>query len=240
MWTILADALPPAERFDQHVLFYVSCVFSTIVGAIAGATASTRVHMDIVGIVVCGTIASLGGGTVRDMMLQGFTFPDGEPVKIFWMTATDVQLFYQAIITSLIVFYLSRIIHFPSGTIRVADAFSMAFFTIVGTCKAYHLGCYWPVCIAMGVCTGIAGGVLRDVLTGNVPYVFRSNEIYASASFAGASLYILMQWLQVPEVIGYSLAVATAFGVRMVAVYMNWRAPSYRPLFNTVRNTDYD
>lgn len=240
MIEMLADALPPVERFDNHILFYGSCVFATIVGAIAGATASTRVRMDIVGIIICGTIASLGGGTVRDMLLQGYTWADGSPVRVYWLTAEEVDLFYQAIITSLVVFYLSRIMHFPVGTIRVADAFSMAFFTLVGTYKSYHLGCPWAVCVAMGVCTGVAGGVLRDVLTGNVPYVFRSNEIYASAAFAGASLYILLQWLGVPEVLGYSLGVATAFGVRMVAVYMNWRAPSYLPLFETVRNTDHD
>lgn len=240
MWEILANAAPVAERFDDHILFYGSCVFATIVGAIAGATASTRVRMDIVGIIICGTIASLGGGTVRDILLQGYTWPDGSPVKVYWLTAEEAALFYQAIITSLVVFYLSRFVRLPVGTIRVADAFSMAFFTLVGTYKSYHLGCPWAVCVAMGVCTGVAGGVLRDVLTGNVPYVFRSNEIYASAAFAGSLLYILLQWLGVPEVIGYGLGVATAFGVRMVAVYLNWRAPSYRPLFETVRNTDID
>lgn len=240
MMTMLADALPAAERFDQHILFYSGCVFSTIVGAIAGATASTRVHMDLIGIIVCGTIASLGGGTVRDILLQGYTWEDGSPLKIYWLTATDVQFLYQALITSLVVFYISRFWRIPVGTIRVADAFSMAFFTILGAAKSYHLGCSWAVCIAMGVCTGVAGGILRDVLTGNVPYVFRSKEVYASAAFAGAALYVLLQYVGIPEVWGYVAGVAAAFGVRMIAVYMNWRLPSYRPLLETVRNTDHD
>lgn len=219
--------------FDDHVLFYFSCVFATVVGAIAGATASTRVRMDLFGIIVCGTIASLGGGTVRDILLSGTLQPDGTPVRIYWVTDSDVQFLYMALITSLIVFYVTRYIGMPKGTIRVADAFSMAFFTMLGAAKAQVLGCPDLVCVCMGVCTGVAGGILRDVVTGNVPYVFRSNEIYASAAFAGCVAFLGLQYLGLTLDASYIIGTLVVFITRMAAVYFNWRLPSYRPLFET-------
>ena len=90
----------------------------------------------------------------------------------------------------------------------------------------------------MGVCTGVAGGALRDVLTGNVPYVFRSNEVYASAAFSGSLLFVIMQYFNCPYQISYIMGTIVVFVVRMAAVYMNWRLPSYRPLADIVHPDD--
>ncbi len=233
------STLQDVQNFDQHWLFYICCIFATVVGAIAGATASTRVRMDIFGIVTCATIASLGGGTVRDIILNGLVKPNGEPMTVYWIGEGDVQFLYFAIITALIVFYISRFHRPPVGTIRVADAFSMAFFSLLGTAKAHYLGCPYLVSICMGVCTGVAGGVLRDVLTGNVPYVFRPGEIYATASFVGCATFIILQeLLNTPYEYAYIIGVAAVFIIRMIAVYLNWKLPSYRPLFDTIHPSD--
>lgn len=224
------DSLQAVQDFGEHPLFYICCIFATVVGAIAGATASSRVRMDIVGVLVCGTIASLGGGTVRDILLTGMLNQQGTPTTVYWITGHDVQFLYMALITSLIMFYVTRFWNPPVGTIRIADTFAMAFFTLLGAAKAYYLGCPGIVCICMGVCTGVAGGVLRDVLTGNVPYVFRSKEVYASAAFSGSLLFVVMQHFNFPYQLSYILGTILAFAVRMVAVYMNWKLPSYRPL----------
>lgn len=234
----LAATLQEIQSFDEHMLFYLCCSFGTIVGALAGASASSRVRMDMFGIVACGTIASLGGGTVRDLLLSGMTRPNGASVTVFWMAGGDVVFFYQAIVTSLFVFFVTRFIKPPVGTIRVADAFAMAFFTLLGTAKAYWIGCDPAISIAMGVCTGVAGGALRDVLTGNVPYVFRPGEIYATASFAGSALFVLLMYLECPYATAFIVCVAVVFILRMAAVYHNWQLPSYRPLIDTVRRHD--
>lgn len=217
--------------FEQHFLFYFSCVFSTIVAAIAGATASTRVRMDVFGIIMCGALAALGGGTVRDILLSGVVRPDGSQVQIFWVTKADEHLLYLALLTSLAIFFITRFVRMPAGTIRVADAFSMAFFTLIGAAKAQHLGCPMLVCICMGVCTGVAGGILRDIATGNVPYVFRSNEVYASAAFAGCVIFFLLQYFGMECDPAFLIGTAVAFIVRMAAVYFCWTLPTYRPLF---------
>ncbi len=229
---LLAEVPHEVQSFDQHWLFYFCCVFGTVVGALAGATASYRVQMDMVGVLVCGCTAALGGGTLRDLLLSGVTNAAGEAVRVYWVTPQDVVFLYYAIGTSLLMFVITRFYMPPKGTIRVADAFAMAFFTLIGTAKAHMLGCPWVVSIFMGVCTGVAGGVLRDLLTGNVPYLLRPGELYATASFAGALLFVLLQYLGCSYALSYSLGVAAAFIVRMASVYLNWKLPSYRPFFH--------
>lgn len=234
-----AQSLQTVQLFDQHWLFHLCSIFGTVVGALAGATASSRVRMDIFGIIACGTIAALGGGTVRDLLLGGLTMPDGSPVTVFWVTPGDVEYLYYAIGTSLLMFYITRFYNPPVGTIRVADAFAMAFFTLLGVAKAYGIGCPWIICIAMGICTGVAGGALRDVLTGNVPYVFRPGELYATASLVGGILFVVLQTLEVSYSLSFILGVTVVFVTRMAAVYLNWKLPSYRPLFDqTSRKED--
>ncbi len=229
---LLADKSLEVQNFDQHWLFYLCCVFGTVVGAIAGATASSRVQMDIFGVIVCGCIAALGGGTLRDLLLSGVANAAGQPVHVYWVTAQDVDFLYYALGTSLVILVITRFYSPPTGTIRVADAFALAFFTLIGTAKAHMLGCPWVVSTAMGICTGVAGGALRDVLTGNVPYVFRPGELYATASLVGALLFLAMQYFGCSYSLSFSLGVAMVFVVRMAAVYLNWQLPSYRPLFH--------
>lgn len=229
---MISLAAAASVPYDQTPLFWGCSVFATIVGAIAGATAFSRQNMDLVGILACGTIASLGGGTVRDILLSGFVRSNGQPVTVYWMTEPDVEFLWQALITSFIIFILARFLKkMPTGTIRIADAFSMAFFSLLGAAKCYYLGCPEIVCICMGITTGVAGGALRDVLTGNVPYVFRSNEVYASASCAGCCVFIVMMLLGVHINISFITGTAVVFITRMAAVSLNWRVPSYQPLF---------
>lgn len=232
------DGLQAVANFEQHPLFHFCCIFATVVGAIAGATAYSRVRMDIVGIMACGAIAALGGGTLRDILLSGMVTQNGAPVTVFWVDVQSEYYLYVAIITSLIMFYVTRFWNPPVGTIRIADTFSMAFFTLLGAAKAYYLGCQPFVCICMGVCTGVAGGILRDIITCNVPYVFRSQEIYASAAFFGSFIFILMQEFGCPYQISFILGAIVVFTVRMAAVYMNWQMPSYRSLLDAALQED--
>ena len=229
---IFALDLAEMQAWDQHWLFHICAIFGTIVAAIAGATASSRVRMDVFGVIVCGSIAALGGGTLRDILLGGLTMADGSPVVVYWVLPSGAEYFYYATITCVLVFYITRFIHVPTGTIRVADAFSLAFFTILGAAKAHSLGCSWLVSIAMGICTGVAGGALRDILTGNVPYVFRPGELYATASLVGTCVFLGLAYLNCYYGLAFTLGLVVVFVVRMAAVYLNWSLPSYRPFWN--------
>ncbi len=238
----LADATTVTEALESqnHWLFTFCAYAGTIIAAVGGAMASSRVRMDIFGLICCGTVCALGGGTLRDVLLSSLPNVDGTPVSVFWVVPGNEIYLYMPVIASAIVFYITKFWHPPAGTLRILDAFAMAFFTLFGASKAYLMDCNWLVTIAMGVCTGVAGGALRDLVTGNVPYVFRPGELYATAAFVGAAAYLLMLELGCSAVFSYVAAVVICFIVRMAAVYLNWQLPSYRPIFDTVKPADED
>lgn len=206
-------------------------MFGTVTGAIAGATASTRVRMDLFGVVTCGTVCALGGGTLRDLLM-------GHATPVFWVTDDGVHFLYYALVTSFLTFFITCVWKLPLGTVRIADAFTLALFTMIGTEKAMALGASASVTILMGICTGVAGGVLRDLATGNVPYVFRPGELYATASFVGASGFILSLHFGASPNVAYIIGLLTVFIVRMGAIWWHWSLPSYQPLFDTAEKTD--
>lgn len=236
MAILAVDSMHTIQSFDQHWVYAFCAAFGTISAAIAGSTASCRVRMDIFGFIICGAIAALGGGTLRDLLLTGCTRSDGTPIIVYWVSNEEAKYMYYALITSLVMFYVTRFIKPPAGTIRVADAFAMAFFTIIGTAKSFYIGVPWPISVLMGMCTGVAGGALRDVLTGNVPYVFRPGELYATASILGGLAFIALIYLNISYPIAFIAGVIIAFFFRMAAVYLNWMLPSYRPLFDNQEN----
>ncbi len=241
-YTTLADATTVTEALESqtHWLFTFCAYAGTIIAAVGGAMASSRVRMDLFGLVCCGTVCALGGGTLRDILLGSLYNVDGHLVSVFWVMPGNEIYLYQAVISAAIVFYITKFWQPPLGTLRILDAFAMAFFTLFGASKAYLMDCNWMVTLAMGICTGVAGGALRDLITGNVPYVFRPGELYATAAFVGAACYLLMLQVGCSAVFSYVAAVVICFVVRMAAVYLNWQLPSYRPIFESVKVHDED
>ncbi len=238
--TTLANVTTVTEAIESqnHWLFTFCAYAGTIIAAVGGAMASSRVRMDLFGLVSCGTVCALGGGTLRDILLGGLRNVDGSLVSVFWAVPGNEIYLYMAVSSCVIVFYITKFWQPPLGTLRILDAFAMAFFTLFGASKAYLMDCNWLVTLAMGVCTGVAGGALRDLITGNVPYVFRPGELYATAAFVGAACYLLMLQVGCSAVFAYVAAVVICFAVRMAAVYLNWQLPSYRPIFETVKVQD--
>lgn len=198
--------------------------FGVFVGSIAGALASSRVRMDLFGVIVCGTIAALGGGTLRDLLIN-------QPV--FW-TVSGLEIYLiVAICSSLLAFiWVRQSLPIPIGTIRVLDAIVLGMFAYLGTYKSAVLGFSTPVSITMGIITGIAGGMGRDLLTGNVPYVLRPGELYATAALVGCTVYIAMvRWWDFPEEQAILPSIITTMLVRFAAIRWNWNLPGHRDLF---------
>lgn len=209
-------------------MFLYSCeIISTIVAACAGSIASSRVKMDMFGVIVCGTLAALGGGTVRDILLG---------LPIYWTQPLGGSYLIIAAVSCFITFFLAQKYPPPLGTIRIADAIVLALFGMIGTEKAFLNGFGPVVAIVMGICTGIAGGLLRDALTGNVPYVFRVGELYATAVFLGCLVYAIMDGMNIPASACFMTGFVVTLATRFAAIRWNWNLPSYRQIFNPGNN----
>ena len=199
-------------------MFLSTCeIMSTIIGALAGSIASSRVKMDLFGVIVCGTLAALGGGTVRDILLD---------IPVYWTLPTGEIFVLASVVTSLATFYVAQKYPPPMGTIRVADAIVLALFGMIGTEKSYLHGYTPTVSVMMGICTGVAGGLLRDVLTGNVPYVFRPGELYATAALLGGVAYAMLYYAGIDSSTCFVAGFIVTLSVRLAAIRWNWNLPS--------------
>ena len=157
--------------------------FGIAVGALSGVLAARGRRLDLFGVLVLALVTSLGGGSLRDV-IAGDT-----PVN--WLRSPPYL--YTACATAITAFFVCRTWEPPVSLLQIADAFSLAFFTIAGTQKGLVLGFAVMPAITLGVITGVAGGIIRDVLTGRVPTVFRPETyLYATAAFVGALGYCLL------------------------------------------------
>lgn len=195
-------------------MIYGLDMFGVAVFAISGALAAGRKGMDLFGIVVVAVVAAVGGGTLRDVLLDR---------QVFWVSDPNYLL---AILTgaAAILVYV-RFFRPPSGSLLVADAFGLSLFTVTGAQTAELSGVSAPIVVVMGVMTGAAGGVMRDVLCAEVPLVLRK-EIYATAAIAGAVLFVVLTRFGVPGAIALPASMALIFALRLAAIRYDLNAPS--------------
>ncbi len=161
---------------------YALDLIGVTVFAISGALAATRHKFDLLGVMVLAAVTAIGGGTIRDLLL------DRHP--IFWLADSR----YLAVILGAAVATLAyvRWVRAPGGALDVADALGLALFSVTGTRIAEASGMPGLSCVLLGTVTGAAGGVVRDILTAQVPIVLKRGSLYASAAIAGTTLYILL------------------------------------------------
>lgn len=161
--------------------------FGVAVGAISGGLAAKDKRIDLFGVIVLALVTALGGGTLRDLVL-------GRP-GVFWFH--DCTFVLTAVVTAVGTFFVARYWTVPGKLFMIADAFVLAFFTMLGTVKAFAYGAGNVNAVVLGIATGVAGGVFRDVLVSEVPIVFRKETyFYATAAFAGAAAFVALErWL---------------------------------------------
>ena len=199
----------------ENLLYWVG-LSAVAVFALTGVLDAGRKNMDLVGAVMVGTATALGGGTVRDLLLQRSVFWLGEPVYL-----------YVALATTLVVFFAVRGLRLPPRLFLIPDAIGLALFTIVGTQIALDWHAPWLAASLLGMITGIFGGVVRDVLCNEVPLVFLRGELYASAAWAGALVMIGLQALGLAPVIAAWAGMASILGIRLIAMAFRITLPTY-------------
>ncbi|MBA3903509.1 MAG: hypothetical protein C0522_07540, partial [Rhodocyclaceae bacterium] len=190
----------------ENLLYWVGLV-AVAVNALTGVLDAGRKNMDLVGVVMVGSATALGGGTVRDLLLDR---------QVFWIT--DQTYLIVALATTLLVFFLVRGLRLPPRLFLVPDAVGLALFTVVGTQVALEWHAPWLAASLLGVITGVVGGVLRDVLCNDVPLVFVRGELYASAAWVGALALIGLQALDVSPVIAAWSGMAIILALRFLAM----------------------
>ena len=193
-------------------------ILGVAVFAVSGALEAGRRRLDVFGAVVIALVTAVGGGTLRDVLLRhGPVFWIADPTYVIIVT-----------LAALGAFFLAPRLRFPRRLLLVADAGGLAVFSVMGVQKALQSGASPVVALMMGVITGVAGGILRDVLCNEVPLVLR-REIYATAALAGGVLFLGLRALGVPEGIGTALAVILVFVIRLVAVRLDLTLPRFPP-----------
>lgn len=187
--------------------------------AISAVLAAEGKRMDLFGVLVLALVSSVGGGTIRDLCLGA------EPV--FWIK--QPQHVWTALGAAMATFVLVRFTHLPARLLDVADAFGLAMFGIVGTEKALAYGAPGIVAVMLGVVTGVAGGILRDVLRREIPWVFQAEvNLYATAACAGAVVFVLLgTWLPASETHRY-IGMGVILVLRLAAMRWQLRLPAFR------------
>ena len=197
-------------------IVYTLEMLGTAAFAVSGALAASRKNMDIFGFCVLALMPAVGGGTIRDIII------DRSPV--FWIA--DNRYVAVAIIAALVVFFTT---YRPGSRRRILvwmDALGLALFAALGTeiCLDFETGPL--VAVMLGVTTAVTGGMIRDVICNEIPLIL-SREIYATAAFAAAVCYVLADKAGFVDQLSLLIAVAVGFAVRALAIVYDWSLPSF-------------
>ncbi|TWD83814.1 putative membrane protein YeiH [Kribbella amoyensis] len=193
-----------------HVFDLVGIFVFGITGALVGV----RKNLDVFGILVLSLVTGLGGGFLRDVLI-GATPP---------AALQDWRYLVVPVVAGLVTFFLHPRIGRVERLVNIFDAAGLALFCVIGARKALEVGLS-PLSAAMlGTISGIGGGVIRDVLSGRVPVVLRS-EIYATPAFLGAGIVVLASAFDYDALWVPFAAAVVCFLIRLVAIRRGWNAP---------------
>lgn len=200
----------------QNILQYLG----TIAFAISGALVAGNKRMDLAGVVVLGSIVAVGGGTLRDLLLQQPVFWVADPTfAVVGAVAAlvTIPLFNRGVVKTLQDYRL----------VDLFDAAGLALFVITGTNVALSAGADNLSSAIIGTISGVGGGIIRDVLAGEIPSVLKSGYLYATAAFAGALLYVLLLELSISPLVALWLPVLAIFSLRMLSLHYGWGVPKF-------------
>lgn len=196
-------------------------IIGTISFAVSGAMTAINKKMDIFGVIILGTVTAVGGGAIRDLVLginPPVTFTS--PVYAVVAAVTAILVFIPAVLKFL---HKKKAIY--DYVLLVMDSLGLAVFTVIGiqTAVSNTVEFNWFLLLFVGVITGIGGGVLRDIMAGNIPYIF-VKHFYASASLIGAAVCIAL-WNLIGQEWAMILGSSTVFVLRILAAHFRWTLP---------------
>lgn len=206
-----------ACTFQRMTLLQFFDLFGVGVFAVSGALAAARKRLDLLGVVVIAMVTAIGGGTTRDLLLDR---------PVFW--TAQPRYLYIILLSALLTVLWTRRFRPPDRALLMADALGLALFSISGAQIAERIGMSGVVCVIMGTITGVAGGMIRDVLTAEIPMVIRRGQIYATAAIVGIIAYLVLHrslgTREAPAALAGMAAIAV---LRISAIARDWTLPVF-------------
>lgn len=184
--------------------------------AATGALAASRKQLDIIGFLFFAAITGIGGGTVRDLILD---------VPVFWVVNPDYLLI--CVVTAVLVYFTAHLFESRYRLLLWLDAIGLAAYCVFGAWKGLEVTGSPVVAVVMGVLTASFGGILRDQLAGE-PSVLLRPEIYITAALAGAAIYTGLELAGLPLMLAALPAALAAFAIRGGAMRFGWSFPPYK------------
>lgn len=198
-------------------LIYATAMAAVAVNAASAVLETEDKRMDLVGAITVGLATSLGGGTLRDVLLNR---------PVFWLG--DINYLVCGLLAVGGTFALARRVRIRPGLFLIPDAVGLALFTVVGCQIALAMGIHWLPASLLGVVTGVFGGMLRDILVNEVPLVMRPGTLYATASWLGALTLIAGLRLGCGEAASALAGGGLVLLLRLAALRYRLRLPTYK------------
>ena len=192
-------------------------IIGVAVFAATGALAASRKQMDIIGFGLLATLTGLGGGTVRDLILDR---------PVFWLR--DQTYLAICLGVAVLCYFAAHLVQRRYPVLLWLDAIGLAAYGVLGAHVALEAGAGVIVAVALGVVTATFGGLMRDVVSQETPLILKQ-ELYATAAVCSAALYLAALFLHGSATFGAAFAIAAGFGLRAAAIRYGLSLPRYRP-----------
>ena len=195
-------------------LFLALDLTGTFVFAVSGVLLAARRDFDITGGLVLGTMTGIGGGMIRDVLLDRVPNAIGQPIYLA-----------PPLIATLLIYIIGSHISRARIWIVAFDAMGLGLFSVTGTTIALAAGTNYPAALLMGALTACGGGLMRDAVASEDPAIFRGTDLYLLPALFGSGLTIIANVTGLSGAIASLVIAAAAFGFRMLAWKMQWRVP---------------
>lgn len=198
----------------QEFLFLALDLTGTFAFAVSGVLLAARRDFDITGGLVLGTMTGIGGGMIRDVLLDRVPNAIGQPIYLA-----------PPLIATLLIYIIGSHISRARIWIVAFDAMGLGLFSVTGTTIALSAGTNYPAALLMGALTACGGGLMRDAVASEDPAIFRGTDLYLIPALFGAGLTIIAEVTGLLGAIASLIIAAAAFGFRMLAWKLQWRVP---------------
>lgn len=191
---------------------------SVFVFALTGALVASRAQLDIIGFIFIASLTAVGGGTLRDIILNRDT--------VFWVE--NPWVIAVAAFAALIVFFTAHLLESRARSIVWLDAAALAVAVPAGVAVALSMGHTNTIVVIMGITTGCFGGLMRDVVCNEVPLVLKQGELYVTCAFVGASSALIALQLGMTQPQSLLVCAVATFVLRGGSIAFGWQLPVYK------------